>query len=80
MTIQFQRPDFTHGQLEIRIDAEGVAIYGTRAGLQELARICANLASRTLGRDGTAHIHLEDHGLLTSKSTNAAVAVFERPD
>ncbi len=79
MTEQFQGPDFTHGQLEFRVDSEGVAIYGTRAGLEELARICTKLAARTLGSDGTAHVHLEDHALLTSKSLNAAVAVFDRP-
>ena len=77
MAMQFQVPQFTDGQLEIRIDDEGVAIYGTRDGLRALAKICTKLASRNLGRDGTAHIHLEDHALLTSKSVNAAVAVFE---
>jgi hypothetical protein len=76
---QFQGPEFTDGQLEFRIDAEGIAIYGTRDGLNALAKLCTKLSSRSLGRDGTAHIHLEDHALLTSKSVNAAVAVFDRP-
>lgn len=76
MVSEFQPPEFTDGPLEIRVDDEGVAIYGTREGLKVLANHCAALASRRLGSDGTAHIHLEDHALLTSKSLNAAVAVF----
>jgi hypothetical protein len=78
MATHFQVPEFIDGQLEIRIDAEGVAIYGTRDGLNALATICIKLATRSLGRDGTAHVHLEDHALLTIKSVNTAVAVFER--
>ena len=77
MAAPFQEPEFTDGQLEIRIDADGVAIYGTRDGLKALAKVCTKLASRSLGTDGTAHVHLEDHALLTSKSVNAAVAVFD---
>jgi hypothetical protein len=79
MATPFQLPEFKDGQVEIRIDSDGVAIYGTCAGLTELARICTMLASRSLGRAGTAHIHLEDHGLLTGESLNTTVAVLERP-
>jgi len=79
MPSEFQVPEFIDGQLEIRIDADGVAIYGTRDGINALAKICTELAARSLRSDGTAHLHLEDRALLTSKSVNAAVAVFERP-
>jgi hypothetical protein len=77
MATEFERPTFRHGQLEFRINADGVAIYGTRAGLTQLARICTDLASLRLGQDGTAHVHLEDYALLTADSVMAAVAVFE---
>lgn len=77
MAIEFEAPVFRDGQLELRVDADGIAIYGTRAGLLQLARICTDLASRTLAADRTAHVHLEDHAILTRKSQNAAVAVFD---
>lgn len=66
--MRFQLPKFIDGQLETRVDDEGVAIYGTRDGLRALAKLCIDLASRPLGTDGTAHIHLEDRALLTSNS------------
>lgn len=72
----FVRPSFVDGQLELRVDAEGVAIYGTRDGLIELAAICTALASQSLSTDGTAHVHLEDRLLLTSGSLKAAIALF----
>ncbi len=77
MANEFSRPDFSSGQVEIRIDDEGVAIYGTREGLKSLASICNELASRLGNRHGTDHIHLEDRNILTSESIKAAVAYFD---
>ncbi|HEY4307899.1 MAG TPA: hypothetical protein VGN12_00480 [Pirellulales bacterium] len=75
-----EAPRFTDGELEFRIGAEGVAIYATRGGLKALSEICIRLPARSLGRDGTVHVHLEDRALLTSNSVNAAIAAFERVD
>jgi hypothetical protein len=77
MAEDFKSPDFSSGRVEIRVDDEGVAIYGTREGLRMLAQICEELASRSPDRYGTDHIHLEDRALLTSGSLNAAIAYFD---
>lgn len=79
MERQFARPAFTDGQLEIRIDNVGVSIHGTPAGLLALANIRNELAASALGSDRTAHVHLEDHALLTRGVVRASVAVFEAP-
>jgi hypothetical protein len=80
MSTNFIAPDFSDGKLEIRIDNEGVAIYGTRDGLQALAQICNDLASRPPNHYRTDHVHLEDRGLLTSTSLIAAIAYFDRDE
>lgn len=77
MTDKFKRPNFSSGQVEVRVDNEGVAIYGTREGLMNLAHICNELASRSSKRYGTDHVHLEDCNLLTSESIRAAIAYFD---
>jgi hypothetical protein len=77
MADSFERPDFSTGQVEFRVDDNGVAIYGTRDGLRRLAGICNELAARPANNDRTDHVHLEDHGILTKKSNIAAVAYFD---
>jgi hypothetical protein len=77
MTTGFVMPDFSVGQLEFRADEEGVAIYGTREGLRALARFCEQLAAAPTNQSRTDHVHLEDRGILTGKSLNAAIAYFD---
>jgi hypothetical protein len=77
MESRFKPPCFSDGQLEFRVDSEGVSIYGTREGLKSLARLCEKLAARPANEGGTEHIHLEDQGILTKESLNAAIAYFD---
>jgi hypothetical protein len=74
----FIRPTFTDRHIEVRAGEDEVAIYGTRHGLQVLAKLCVELANRTL-RD-TEHIHVEDFELLTPQSKKLVIAVFESTD
>ncbi len=77
MADEFKIPDFSSGQIEIRVDNDGVAIYGTREGLKSLAHLIDRFASRPASKNRTEHVHLEDHGVLTPESLNAAIAYFE---
>lgn len=77
MADDFVKPDFTDGLVEIRIDDDSIAIYGTREGLMEIARMCNELAKQPPNQYKTDHVHLEDRNILTRSSKNVAIAYFD---
>jgi hypothetical protein len=73
----FIQPDFSARDLEFRFEEGEVLVYGSQRGLTRLAEICLQIAQQLAGEDN-AHVHLEDHDLLTDKSLRAVVAGFQR--
>lgn len=69
---KFIKPDFTKNSLELRCENSEVCIYGTKDGLKRLAEMILQL----IDKPKQGHIHLEDYDLLTKKSLNGAVAIF----
>jgi hypothetical protein len=73
MKDNFVHPNFSKGDLELRVENDEVLIYGNKAGLETLANFCLKLARKSK----TDHIHLEDYELLTPNSKIGVVAFFE---
>jgi hypothetical protein len=73
---KFHAPDFSKGTLEFRHSDGEISVYGTREGLLRLADLCAQLAKRPTPNEND-HLHLEDYDLLTQRSLQAVVAVFD---
>ncbi len=73
----FTIPDFSKGKLELRFENNEVCIYGTSEGLKRLASLCLYLVEEQAAEHSkNAHIHLEDHELLTVTSLPGVVGVF----
>jgi hypothetical protein len=71
--VNFQRPRFADGVLELRVSRGEVCIYGTPDGLAKLQRAIGDL----LEAGGEEHLHLEDREMLTADSLRGVIAVFE---
>ena len=71
----FQKPDFNEGSIEVRIDKDEVAVYGTIDGLKRFGKLCYDLAD-SVQSEKTEHLHLEDYDVLTKSSANIVLAVF----
>jgi hypothetical protein len=69
---QFIRPDLSQQSLEVRIDKEGIVIYGTPTGLAKLAQLCIQLSKES----ELNHIHLSDYDLTTPQSVSAVIGVI----
>ena len=69
----FVKPDFRKRELELRFADGVVCIYGTAAGLTKLSKLCLRLVENP----NQGHIHLEDYHVLTDKSAEGAIAIFE---
>lgn len=74
MVEKFTKPDFSKKDVELRFENNVVCIYGTRKGLEKLAKSCREL----IDHPNQGHIHLEDYGILTDKSERGAIAIFEK--
>lgn len=70
---QFITPSFNDKFLEFKFENNEVCIYGTKEGLLKLSSLIEELANNPQKK----HIHLEDYELLTDKSLQAVVAIFE---
>ena len=71
---KFIKPNFKEASLELRYEINEVCIYGTKEGLKKLSDLILNLVEKP----EQAHIHLEDHELLTKESLSGAVAIFDK--
>ena len=74
MADTFLRPDFSNGDIELRIEDDNVCIYATDAGLGKIISFCESL----MEAKGNEHIHLEDYAILTEKSLKGVIARFEK--
>ena len=75
MSDQFEKPDFSKNELELRFENNVICIYGTAKGLKKLSDLCIELIEHS----AQGHIHLEEYGILTEKSPKGAIAIFDKP-
>ena len=71
---KFAVPDFTTGELELRVEGTELSIYGTAKGLRKLAEYCLWIVEQP----NQQHLHLDTTGLLTKDSAKGAIAIFEK--
>lgn len=74
MSKEFQKPDFSDKDIELRFVDNEICIYATKTGLKELIKHCQTL----IDKHDTGHIHLEDYNVLTKDSLNGVIAVFQK--
>jgi anti-sigma regulatory factor (Ser/Thr protein kinase) len=74
MANSFENPDFSSGDIELRLEGDDICIYATDAGLDRIVALCKSL------REGKSneHLHLEDHFILTEKSLKGVIAKLEK--
>lgn len=72
MSNQFEKPDFSRNDLELRLENDIICIYGTDRGLKKLSDLCLELIEHSQ----QGHIHLEECSVLTKKSLKGAIAIF----
>jgi GGDEF domain-containing protein len=70
MAAKFLPPDFSSGDIELRIIEEEICIYATDAGLEKIISFCEQLRNDTR----CEHIHLDDYGVLTKESLRGVIA------
>ena len=73
----FKFPDLSNHQLEVRIDGDEVALYGTIDGLKEFAALCCELSDATSRKGESEHVHVEDRIRITKRSARFVIACFE---
>lgn len=73
MSNKFREPILNDKSLELRYENNVVCIYGTQDGLKKLSDLILDL----IKNPGQQHIHIEDYQILTKKSLNGAIAIFE---
>ena len=70
--MDFKKPDFSKGDVELRFENGVVCIYATENGLKRIADLCLKLVEHP----GQGHMHLEEYQLLTNASKKGAIAIF----
>lgn len=71
----FEKPALSGTEIEVRLDKSGVAIYGSKSGLVELARLCNKLVESVATHE-SQHFHIEDFNLLTKDSKLLTLVCF----
>ena len=74
MADKFLKPDFSSGDIELRVEDGEVCIYATDEGLDRIAAFRNTLKKSELND----HCHLEDYSVLTERSLKGVIAKFAK--
>jgi hypothetical protein len=72
MAKEFRFPDFTRGEIELRLEKDEFCIYASEKGLIKIIEFCTWL----INNSSKTHIHLEDYEILTPNSLRGTIAMF----
>jgi len=68
----FIPPNFSTGDIELRVENDEVCIYVTDEGLKKMVSFFESIKEK----NDCAHIHLEDYDVLTKNSMRGVIAKF----